>query len=274
MTSDLNLQDVLNFLFEVADRAGQELMANFNRVECAVDPKDLLVGGIDVVTCADRASEESILSAIKTNFPEHDILSEEAGAKGKGSPWLWVVDPLDGTINFAHGFPLFSVSIALMKDGVPVLGMIHDPILKENFYALKGGGAHVNGRPVRVSWNDKLKESVVGTVFPHERAYSSATNVSEVSRVVMRAQGMREIGSPAVNLAYVACGRLDGCWGLKLKPYDLAAGVIIVEEAGGRISDRGGNPTDVYTDFLVATNGLIHDELIALLSDDSAESVP
>lgn len=269
MEIDLNLQDVLNFLFEVVDRAGQELMANFNRVECAVDPKDLLVGGIDVVTCADRASEESILSAIKTSFPDHDVLSEEAGTESKGSRWLWVVDPLDGTMNFAHGFPVFSVSIALMKDGIPVVGMIHDPILKENFYALKGGGAFVNGRPVRVSWNSELKESIVGTGFPHDRAYSPVTNVPEFSRVVLRVQGVRRRGSPALDLAYVACARLDGFWEPKLKPYDVAAGMLIVEEAGGRISDRTGNPTDVYSDFLVATNGLIHDELIRLLAEDS-----
>ncbi len=269
MKIDLNLQNVLNFLFEVVERAGQELMVNFNRVECAVDPKDLLVGGIDVVTCADRASEESILPAIKTSFPDHDILSEEAGSEDKDSAWLWVVDPLDGTINFAHGFPVFSISIALMKEGIPVVGMIHDPIQKENFYALKGGGAFMNGRPVRVSWNEKLKESVVGTVFPHERTYSSVTNVPEVSRVVIHAQGMREIGSPALAFAYAACGRLDGFWAPKLQPYDVAAGMLIVEEAGGRISGRTGSSIDVYADFFVATNGLIHDELVELLSRDS-----
>ncbi len=266
MQHELNLQHVTNFVFEVVERAGQVIMANFNLVECAVDPKDLHVGGIDVVTCADRASEDVILSAIKGRFPDHDILSEETGKLQNESPWLWVVDPLDGTMNFAHGYPVFSVSIALLRDGEPLVGMVYDPVSKESFHGFKGGGAHVNGKPISVSWTSRLNESHVGTGFPHDRAYGPDTNVPEFCRVVLAVQGIRCKGSPALDLAYVACGRLDAFWEPRLKPFDLAAGILLVQEAGGRITDRSGVPTDVYTDCVVASNGRVHDKLISLLA--------
>ncbi|HMK34582.1 MAG TPA: inositol monophosphatase family protein [Desulfomonilaceae bacterium] len=268
MDSDLHPEAILVFLDELSASAGKIIMSYF-RGEFRVDSKDARPGGIDIVTDADRASEELILKTIRSRFPDHDILTEERRTESTGSALLWLVDPLDGTVNFSHGYPMFAVSIALMQDNELLCGMVHDPVHGESFSAFRGQGAFLNGNPIRVSTANRLERSIVATGFPYDKAYSEVNNIAEFTNVVKRVQGIRREGSAALDLAFVACGRLDGFWELKLKPWDMAAGMLLVSEAGGLITDRSGSPTDVYTSSIVATNGIIHHRLTELLSKGS-----
>jgi myo-inositol-1(or 4)-monophosphatase len=258
-------EDLLPFLSYVTEDAGKVLLSYYNK-DFRIDRKDPFEGSIDIVTDADRASETLILEAIRREFPHHDILAEETPTDRSGSPWLWIVDPLDGTINFAHGFPVFSISIAVMEHGRLLAGMVYDPLRRDSFFAARDAGAFFNDKRIHVSRADRLDRSLVGTGFPYDRAVSPENNVAEFCQVVTRVQGVRRAGSAALDLAYVAAGRLDGFWELKLKPWDMAAGMLLVEEAGGRVTDRTGQPTDVYTNAIVATNGHIHDTLLGVLS--------
>jgi myo-inositol-1(or 4)-monophosphatase len=172
-------------------------------------------------------------------------------------------------VNFSHGYPMFCVSIGLLNEREIVAGTVYDPVHKESFSAFRGGGAFLNGNPARVSGASSLNRSVVATGFPYDKAFSEVNNVAEFTRVVMRVQGIRREGSAALDLAYVSCGRLDGFWELKLKPWDMAAGMLLVSEAGGRVTDRAGNYADVNTSSIVATNGLIHDLLVGALAENS-----
>jgi myo-inositol-1(or 4)-monophosphatase len=268
MTAETNPKDVMPFLDELSKLAGRKIMSYFEG-EFRIDKKDHRVGGIDIVTDADRAAEDLIMEAIRREFPGHDILTEETITEKTGSKWLWVVDPLDGTVNFSHGYPMFCVSIALMNQGEVIAGTVYDPVHEESFSAFLGGGAFLNGNPARVSAAESLNRSIVATGFPYDKAFSEINNIAEFTRVVMRVQGIRREGSAALDLAYVSCGRLDGFWELKLKPWDMAAGMLLVSEAGGRVTDRTGKPTNVYTSSVVATNGLIHDLLVEVLSENS-----
>jgi len=272
MTTTVDPGDLLPFLEDVTEKAGEAVLSFF-RGSFRVDLKDTRPGGIDIVTEADLASEGIILEAIGRTFPGHDILTEETITNDSGSRYLWLVDPLDGTVNFTHGLPMFCVSIALTEGGSLVAGMVYDPLRKERFSAVRSRGAFLNGRPIRVSGAKQLNASVVATGFPYDRAFSPENNVAEFTQIVTRVQGIRRYGSAAMDLAYVACGRLDGFWELKLKPWDQAAGMLLVQEAGGRVTDRGGDPTDPRTLSIVATNGLIHDQLVALLGKAAAKKI-
>lgn len=265
MSSDVLPGELIPFLDHIARKAGQAAASYFHG-EFEIERKDT-EGGIDIVTDADRASEAIILEAIAREFPSHDILTEETLTENSGARWLWLVDPLDGTVNFAHGIPHFSISIALAENGRVVAGLVYDPLRKESFHAFRNGGAFLNGKPTRVSTSRSLQTSIIATGFPYDRAYSPENNVSEFSRVVTRVQGIRRQGSAALDLAYVSSGRLDGFWELKLKPWDQAAGMLLVEEGGGSVSDRTGKPTDAFTLSVVATNGVIHDALVRLLQE-------
>jgi myo-inositol-1(or 4)-monophosphatase len=266
MESRIVPADIMPFLDETIRRAGSAVLEYF-RHELRITAKDSRPGAIDIVTDADRASEEIVLEAIRREFPNHDILTEESEIEAKGSEWLWLIDPLDGTVNFAHGYPLFCVSIALAEQGKLVAGMVYDPLRQEAFSAFRGAGAFLNGQPIRVSSAEQLNRSVVSTGFPYDRAFTPENNVAEFSTIVTKVQGIRRGGSAAIDLSYVACGRLDGFWELKLKPWDMAAGMLLVEEACGKVTDRTGYPTDFYTQSVVATNGNIHPILIALLAE-------
>jgi myo-inositol-1(or 4)-monophosphatase len=258
-------KDVLAFLADVTDGAG-EILQSYYHGSFRVDRKNPYEGSIDIVTDADRASEDLIVHAVRTHFPEDDILTEETQMELKGSRRLWVVDPLDGTVNFAHRIPIFTISIALVEDGALAAGVVYDPLRKERFIAARNGGAFLNGEPIRVSGADRLNTSIVGTGFPYDRAVSPDNNLAEFCNVVTRVQGIRRGGSAALDLAYVAAGRLDGFWEPKLKPWDMAAGMLLVQEAGGRVTNREGSPTDMYTSFVVATNGAIHELLLGLVN--------
>jgi myo-inositol-1(or 4)-monophosphatase len=265
MTEEINPKDVLPFLNHVAGAAGK-LILSYSQGEFAIESKDTRSRGIDIVTDADKAAEDLILGAISREFPGHDILTEERKLEKTDARRLWVVDPLDGTVNFAHGYPAFCISIALMDRNRPVAGIIFDPLRNETFSALTGFGAFFNGALMRVSKRDVLTKSIVATGFPYDRGYSAINNLAEFCTIMPRMQGVRRGGSAAMDLAYVACARLDGFWELKLKPWDMAAGMLIVTEAGGKVTDRYGNPTDIYADNILSTNGLIHDQLIELLA--------
>ncbi len=223
-------------------------------------------GEIDLVTEADRASEHAILSRLRSAFPDHAVLAEESGGTARASPWLWVVDPLDGTTNFAHGFPVFAVSIALLHEGQRMLGVVYDVMRDELFTARRGEGAFLNGRPIRVSRTPRLAEALLVTGFPYDRQESPFDNTREFVGLLKRCHGVLRVGSAALDLASVAAGRLDGYWEFRLSPWDLSAGALLVEEAGGRVTTPQGEPLPALGVDVVATNGHIHDELLRALS--------
>lgn len=211
-------------------------------------------GAVDLVTRADRASEERILRLVRERFPDHSILAEEGGGEAApaGGPFLWVIDPLDGTTNFAHGLPIWSVSIGVLHEGRPVVGVVYDPTREECFTAVRGRGAHCNGRALRVSSAAELDEALLITGFPYDIRTSPVNNLDHFEHFMLRARAVRRLGSAALDLCYVAAGRFDGFWELKLHPWDVAAGALIVEEAGGEVSRFGGEPWDVFSEELLA----------------------
>jgi myo-inositol-1(or 4)-monophosphatase len=222
---------------------------------------------VNLVTDADRRSEQAIIDVIHKDFPGHQILAEERGLKTPTeSSYRWIIDPLDGTTNFAHGFPAYCVSIGVEQDGRLLIGVVLDPTRDELFVAEVGHGATLNGTPIGVSQAAKLDEALLVTGFAYDIRESSQNNLDHFSRVALRAQGLRRTGSAALDLSYVAAGRFDGFWELKLHPWDTAAGVLIVREAGGRVTDFEDRPFSVYGKALLATNGVIHQELLNVLN--------
>jgi myo-inositol-1(or 4)-monophosphatase len=240
-------------------------------------PRDVqFKGTVDLVTDADRASEAMIAGRIREAFPDHRILGEE-GARGAGvesddpqtAPYGWLIDPLDGTTNYAHGFPHFAVSIGLERAGTVQVGVVYDPMRDELFVAQRGAGAACNGVPIRVAETDELIQAVVTTGFSYDlelRAVQAATWRAFLTSV----RAIRQTGSAALNLAYVAAGRLDAFWERPLSPWDMAAGTLLVEEAGGRVSAFGDGPFDPYGAEIVATNGRLHGPVLAVISEHAA----
>ncbi len=222
-------------------------------------------GEIDIVTEADQAAEEMIIGAIRSRCPGHDILAEESPATSHGSPFRWIIDPLDGTTNYSHGYPVFCVSIALEYKGVCVLGIVYNPMLAEMFTAVKGQGAFLNGKEIAVSRTAKMSRCLLATGFPYDIRHSSDNNLNYFEVMAMNAQAIRRAGSAALDLAYVAAGRFDGFWELKLKPWDMAAGCLLVREAGGRVSDIHGAEFTLDAPHVAASNGLIHDRMLTIL---------
>jgi myo-inositol-1(or 4)-monophosphatase len=225
-----------------------------------------LKGDKNLVTEVDKESERLIVEHLLARFPDHDIVAEEGDYPRKGSPFRWIIDPVDGTTNYAHGYPWFCASIGLELDGELVAGVIHNPVYDELFTATKGGGAFLNGQRLSVSPRAPLKNTLLGTGFPYDCATDPANNFASFIAFQKSARGIRRAGAAALDLAYVAAGRLDGFWELKLKPWDVAAGVLMVREAGGMVTTFDGSPYDIFNDRIVASNGLIHDEMVALLA--------
>lgn len=225
-----------------------------------------LKGDKDLVTEVDRESERLIVEHLRRCFPDHDIVGEEGQYPTSGSAFRWIIDPVDGTTNYAHGFPWFCSSIALECDRELLVAAIYNPIYDELFSATKGGGAFLNGNRLTVSSHSPLKSSLLGTGFPYDCASDPANNFANFIAFQTAARGIRRAGAAALDLACVAAGRLDGFWELKLKPWDVAAGVLLVREAGGRVTTFDGSDYDVFNDRIVASNGLIHDEITALLA--------
>jgi myo-inositol-1(or 4)-monophosphatase len=225
-----------------------------------------LKGEIDLVTEVDRSSEELLVGDLQKAFPDHDFLAEENLYPQKGSSHKWIIDPLDGTTNFAHGFPWFAVSMALEIDGEVVLAVVYHTMMAEMFTAVKGEGAYLNGARIRVSCRSPLRSSLLATGFPYDSATDPENNFTHFMNFQMGCRGIRRAGAAALDLAYVAAGRIDGFWECKLKPWDVAAGQLLVAEAGGRVTGYGGEHYLPYNHRIVASNGLIHDEMLAVLS--------
>ena len=254
---------MLNFAIQTARDAGQILADRFGRA-IQITHK----GDIDIVTEADLAAERLIVERIRSYYPRHAILAEESGdSHGVGdqqSEFKWVIDPLDGTTNYAHGYPCFCVSIALEYRGNLEIGVIYDPTRDEVFAAERGEGATLNGRSIRVSDVDDLNRAMLCTGFPYD-VRDRGDFARHFTNFIMSAQAVRRDGSAALDLAYVACGRFDGFWEEGLRPWDVAAGVLLIEEAGGRVSRYDGSPFDIYTPPIVTSNGLVHEAMMRVL---------
>ncbi len=221
-------------------------------------------GEIDLVTEVDLASEALILAILREDFPEIPILAEESAGLNIDDTdrTIWIIDPLDGTTNFAHGLPFFCVSIALYEERQPVLGVIYCPILDELFYTYKGEGAWLNGKKLAVTQTDFLINSLIATGFPYNIHDKIEDVMYQVQTILPKVRDIRRCGAAAIDLAYLACGRFDGLWEMDLKPWDTAAGILLVEEAGGRISDFTGKPFSPFFDEILASNGILHDKLL------------
>ncbi|MDD3150472.1 MAG: inositol monophosphatase family protein [Candidatus Gastranaerophilales bacterium] len=215
----------------------------------------------DLVTNVDRQSEQVICSIIKQEYPEHAFLGEESGASTNLSEYLWIIDPLDGTTNYTHNFPHFAVSIGLYKSGKPLLGVVLDPFKKEMFWAIKGEGAFLNDKKISVSNADCLKKALLATGFPYGRDNILEKNLEYFKKFIYKAQAVRRPGSAALDLCYVASGRLDGFWELNLSPWDVAAGVLIIEEAGGKVTNFNSDKFDYNIKNILATNKKIYTEM-------------
>lgn len=253
---------MLNFAIETAREAGHVLLEKFGRIE-----KVTKKGDINLVTEADLASEALIIEKIKSYHPKHAILAEEAGEAviiGGGTSWKWIIDPLDGTTNYAHGYPCFCVTLALENKGEVVIGVTYDPTRNELFAAEKGHGATLNGKPIRVSATENLGDSLIVTGFPYD--FKQRVDFSRhLTEFLLQSRGVRRDGSAAIDLAYVACGRFDGFWEEGLNPWDVAAGKLLIEEAGGQITYYDGAPFSIYTPPICASNGRIHSQMLDVL---------
>ncbi|MBM4160759.1 MAG: inositol monophosphatase [Ignavibacteria bacterium] len=219
----------------------------------------------NLVTEIDRESEQIIIRRIKKRYPDHDFLAEESGSHEKKSDYRWVIDPLDGTLNFMHGMPIFCVSIGLEVKGEPVLGVVYDPNLNELFTAEQGKGAFLNKKPIRVSSTSTLIESMLVTGFPYTIRENPDNAVQHFVNFLMEAQAVRRLGSAALDICYVAAGRFDGFWEVSLSPWDVTAGFVIVREAGGTYTDFHGHPSTISTKRVLVSNGLIHEAMVEVL---------
>jgi len=241
--------------------AGAILKRNYGRVH-SVGHK----GEIDLITEVDLRSEKEIIKVIRKEYPDHDILAEEGDGWNRDAEYKWLIDPLDGTTNYAHGFPCFAISIALEKRGEIILGIVYDPLREELFSAQKGKGSYLNKKKISVSKTNQLSDSLLATGFPYDVHQNPENNLNHFSNFTLRAQGIRRAGSAALDLCYVASGRLDGFWEMRLKPWDVSAGSLIVTEAGGKVTDFKGRPFSIYADEILATNGRIHGEMVRVLN--------
>ena len=246
---------------KIAQEAGT-LLAEFYKARVGFELK----GDFDLVTEADRASELLVVERLTSQFPTHSIVAEEGGGRTGTSEFRWYVDPLDGTTNFAHGYPAFNVTIALAQGDEMIVGVVFDPLRQEMFVAEKGSGAYLNTEKIGVSKSSRLADSLLSTGFP-SRNRDQSVNIHFYHQLAMSTHGVRRGGSAALDLSYVACGRLDGFWEFGLKPWDLAAGRLLVTEAGGKCSDMRGRPHTMESQNLLCDNGSIHDELVGLFGE-------
>lgn len=252
-----------------AARAGGDVLMDYLNRELKVEFK----GRINLVTEADHASQDAILGVLREAFPTHEFLAEESDEhKLSEKGCLWVIDPLDGTTNYVHGYRCFSVSIALTIDGIVAAGVVYDPWGDEMFTAVKGEGAFLNGETIAVSKENELERSLLVTGFPYDIREGMVTNLGLFNHLITKAQAVRRDGSAALDLAYVAAGRFDGLWELKLYPWDVAAGILLIDEAGGSVSTFSGSKFQLTSLDLLATNSLIHQQMIASISEIPRDS--
>ena len=259
--------DYLEIAKEAARKAGEIQLRDLNKIK-NISFKDTK-GKNNILTEIDTECEDVILSIIKKSFPTHDIVAEESGKNiENNSDFIWLIDPLDGTMNYSHSYPYFSVSIALEHKGDVICGLVYDPFKNEMFTAEKGKGAKLNGSEIKVSVVDLLEFSlVVSGTFHHADQEVMDKLIEILKNLSLKAQGVRRDGSAALDLCYVACGRYESFWELGLNPWDMAAGSLILEEAGGKVTDLKGGKFSNYNPRLIASNGLVHDEMVQLLKN-------
>lgn len=245
----------------IAREAGGVLAAMFER-RVSFELK----GEYDLVTEADRASERLVVERLRSEYPSHSVVAEEGSGYDSGPEFRWYVDPLDGTTNFAHGFPVYNVTLALEQKGELIAGVIFDPSRQEMFAAERGGGAYLNGERIQVSTAGRLADALVATGFPSRKRHENV-NIHFYYQLAMMTHGVRRAGSAALDLAYVACGRLDAFWEFGLNPWDMAAGLLLIREAGGAASDMRGGPVNLRGPHVLADNALIHEALVGVFAD-------
>lgn len=255
------MQSFKDTAVDAAKKAGSLLKENLGKVH-AIEMK----GAVDIVTEMDRLAEDLIINELKSAFSDCGILTEESIEHRSLSSYRWIIDPLDGTTNYAHGYPVFCVSIALEKDGDVIFGVVYSPMLNELFTAERGNGAYLNDKRIYVSRVNDLNSSLLATGFPYDVRTSQNNNINHFANFAVRAQAIRRAGSAALDLCYIACGRFDGFWELKLKPWDVAAGGLIIQEAGGELSDFKGSPFSIFSQETLASNGIIHKEMLGVLN--------
>lgn len=254
MTTETALRAYLDIATEAALAGGAVLQKFWGKLENIQEKRPG-----DLVTEADQAAEKAVLEVIGRHFPEHQILAEESGHQGnQGSPYLWAIDPLDGTTNYAHQYPFSATSIALLINGIPQVGVVFDPIHQELFRAATGLGATRNRQPIHVSSTQALANSLLVSGFAYDRRETSDNNYAEFCHLTHLTQGVRRGGSASIDLAYIACGRLDGYWERGLSTWDIAAGIVLVQEAGGTVTAYDQSPQQLSSGRLLATNGYIH----------------
>jgi len=254
----------VNYL-EVAEKTAREagvvLLENLGKVK-----KIEFKAKNSLVTEVDKLSEEIIINNIKKSFPSHDIFAEESGRHSENSDYLWLIDPIDGTTNYAHAYPFFSISIALEVKGEVEIGLVYDPVKDEMFTAEAGKGAYLNGELIKVSKSDSIEHSHVCTGFMHEIEWMIEANIKHFGNFIRRARAVRRDGSAALDVCYVACGRFDGFWELGLNPWDTAAAVLILKEAGGQVTTFSGDEYSIYIKEILASNSIIHGQMIEILA--------
>lgn len=257
-------ESLLSVAVEAARAAGSVLL-RYARSGFRIEHKN----PINLVTDADRAAEQCVIDCIRAKFPTHQILAEERGAEVQpASRYHWIIDPLDGTTNFAHGYPVYAVSIGVECDDCGLIGVVYDATRNELFTAQAGDGARLNGSPIVVSTTEYLDAALLVTGFAYDIRDTPNNNLNHFARFALKAQGLRRTGSAALDLCYVAAGRFDGFWEVKLSPWDMAAGVVVLREAGGRVTDFNGKPHSIYQPELVASNGRIHEAMLSVIQEN------
>jgi myo-inositol-1(or 4)-monophosphatase len=254
------MQDFLDTAIRAARAAGA-----LQRERLWLEHDIAFKGESNLVTEVDTACEELIVRLIRDSYPNHDVLAEESEYIPVNSSHKWIIDPLDGTTNYAHGLPWFGVSIALEIDTEVQTGVIYHPMMNELFTAMKGKGAFLNGRRIQVSRRAPLKNCLLATGFPYDRTWNNENNFANFEKMQIASRAVRRAGAASLDLAYVAAGRYDGYWECKLKPWDVAAGMLLVEEAEGKVTDYGGGPYSIYGHRIMASNGLVHKEMVDVL---------
>jgi len=258
---------MIQVAIEAAKEAGKFLKYNTGKVKNIEIKKG---EERNLVSDLDKASEAKIIEHIRRHYPNHAILAEESGASETAAEYKWVIDPLDGTTNYLHGVPIYCVTIALEHKGELVAGVIYDPNLDELFTVERGSGAYLNGKRISVSPSSTLIASLLVTGFPYDISVNPDHAIDHFVHFLTKGGGIRRLGSAALDLAYIASGRFDGFWEVNLNPWDMAAGVLLVEEAGGRVTNFPGKPTNIYTKQVLATNGRIHEQMVSVLSQSAS----
>lgn len=263
------MSEILQIVERIVREAGAVLIEGYGNVR-HIQQK----GVIDLVTEFDVRSEEIIISSIQKEFPDHAILAEESGLNTTISDYQWVIDPLDGTTNFAHGIPIFSVTIALVKNNSPVVGVVYDPLRNEMFAAEVGQGATLNSHPIHVSSQADLGQAVISTGFPYDIRTNPQNNLDQFIQFQLRTQAVRHLASAALDCAWTAMGRLDGYWEFGVKPWDIGAGALIVREAAGRVTSVEGDENFLSTDSILISNSLLHEQMLRVLREGKEAPLP